>query len=417
MAQSETEPEAAREGRMIAGRYRLQSVLGRGGMGTVWRARDEMLDRDVAVKEVLVRHTLSEDERTTMRERTLREARATARLNHPGIVTVHDVADEDDRPWIVMELVRSRSLQDIVDADGPLPPERVAEIGRQMVAALRAAHAIGILHRDIKPANVLVTTGSADDSNGPPGRAVLTDFGIAQVAGDATLTQTGLLVGSPAYMPPERARGEKATPASDLWSLGATLYAACEGRPPHYRTDAMAVLAAVMTEEPPPPRRAGSLTPVLGGLLLRDPVQRVTAAQAEELLEAVATGTAPHPGPVQATAYDPSPVPGLGHTPSPYEGTAPVPHAYPGGMPTGPAPAPGRSPNIGLLVLVGALATIAIVLAAVLVMRTNGDGKTQNTANDTKQQTGASQGQQDRQSPPQGARRERPAALDGATDG
>ncbi|GAA2423444.1 hypothetical protein GCM10010191_39330 [Actinomadura vinacea] len=283
------------DGRLVAGRYRLLAVVGRGGMGTVWRARDEMLAREVAVKEVLLRQDLSDQEREDRHRRTLREARASARLNHPGVVTVHDVVDEDDRPWIVMELVRARSLQEILDDGEPLPPGRVAGIGRQVVGALRAAHAIGILHRDVKPANVLIT---AED------RAVLTDFGIAQVAGDATLTQTGLLVGSPAYMSPERVKGERAIPASDLWALGATLYAACEGKPPHHRSDAMAVLAAVMTQEPPRPRNAGALAPVLEGLLKTDPVDRLRAEQAEEMLRQVATGASavavPAPAPFGA---------------------------------------------------------------------------------------------------------------------
>jgi Protein kinase domain len=271
------------EDRLLAGRYRLLSVVGRGGMGTVWRALDETLDREVAVKEVLLPSGLSDEERHTRHQRTLREARASARLNHPGVVTVHDVVDEDDRPWIVMELVQARSLQDVIDEDGPLPPGRVAAVGRQIVGALRAAHAIGILHRDVKPANVLVTE---DD------RAVLTDFGIAQMAGDATLTGTGLIMGSPAYMPPERVNGDRAIPASDLWALGATLYAACEGKAPHHRSDAMAVLAAVMTQDVPPPKNAGPLAPVLLGLLERDPVRRMGAESAEEALAAVASGHA-----------------------------------------------------------------------------------------------------------------------------
>ncbi|MFD0905599.1 serine/threonine-protein kinase [Actinomadura sediminis] len=270
-------------GRLLAGRYRLLSVVGRGGMGTVWRAVDETLDREVAVKEVVLPHGLADDERENRHRRTLREARASARLGHPGVVTVHDVVDEDGRPWIVMELVRGRSLQDIIDADGPLDPGRAAAIGRQVVGALRAAHAIGILHRDVKPANVLVT---ADD------RAVLTDFGIAQVAGDATLTGTGMVMGSPAYMSPERVKGDAALPASDLWALGATLYAACEGKAPHHRSDAMAVLAAVMTQDAPPPRNAGPLAPVLVGLLERDPAVRTNAQQAEEALAAIADGRA-----------------------------------------------------------------------------------------------------------------------------
>ncbi|WP_203597748.1 serine/threonine-protein kinase [Actinomadura bangladeshensis] len=271
------------DGRLLAGRYRLESVVGRGGMGTVWRALDETLDREVAVKEVVLPAGLSDGERENRHRRTLREARASARLNHPGVVTVHDVVDEDDRPWIVMELVRARSLQDIVDEDGPLPPGRVATIGRQIAGALRAAHAIGILHRDVKPANVLVADGD---------RAVLTDFGIAQMAGDATLTGTGLIMGSPAYMSPERVNGDPAIPASDLWALGATLYAATEGRAPHHRSDAMAVLAAVMTQDVPPPKNAGPLAPVLTGLLERDPVRRLSGDQAEEALKAVASGHA-----------------------------------------------------------------------------------------------------------------------------
>ncbi|WUI00770.1 serine/threonine protein kinase [Spirillospora sp. NBC_00431] len=309
-------------GRVLAGRYRLESVVGRGGMGTVWRARDETLDREVAVKEVVLPAGLSDGERENRHRRTLREARASARLNHPGVVTVHDVVDEDDRPWIVMELVQARSLQEIVDADGPLPPGRVATIGRQLAGALRAAHAIGILHRDVKPANVLV---AADD------RAVLTDFGIAQLAGDATLTGTGLLMGSPAYMSPERVNGDPAIPASDLWALGATLYAATEGRAPHHRGDPMAVLAAVMTQDVPPPRNAGPLAPVLAGLLERDPVRRMSGDRAEEALAAVASGHAAGLAAAQiasnaTTALDTPPIPAAPSAPAaPAPASVPVP--------------------------------------------------------------------------------------------
>ncbi|MGW2313527.1 protein kinase domain-containing protein [Actinomadura luteofluorescens] len=283
------------DGRLLAGRYRLESVVGRGGMGTVWRATDETLDREVAVKEVVLPAGLSDEERENRHRRTLREARASARLNHPGVVTVHDVVDEDGRPWIVMELVRARSLQEVVEEDGPLPPGRVATIGAQIAGALRAAHAIGVLHRDVKPANVLVT---GDD------RAVLTDFGIAQVAGDATLTGTGLIMGSPAYMSPERVNGDPAIPASDLWALGATLYAASEGRAPHHRSDAMAVLAAVMTQDVPPPKNAGPLAPVLTGLLERDPVRRMTGDRAEAALRAVASGHAADAAAAQIAANE-----------------------------------------------------------------------------------------------------------------
>ncbi|HEU5029896.1 MAG TPA: protein kinase [Spirillospora sp.] len=366
------------EDRLLAGRYRLLSVVGRGGMGTVWRALDETLDREVAVKEVLLPSGLSDEERHNRHQRTLREARASARLNHPGVVTVHDVVDEDDRPWIVMELVQARSLQDVLDEDGPLPPGRVAAVGRQIVGALRAAHAIGILHRDVKPANVLVT---ADD------RAVLTDFGIAQMAGDATLTGTGLIMGSPAYMSPERVNGDRAIPASDLWALGATLYAACEGRAPHHRSDAMAVLAAVMTQEVPPPKNAGPLEPVLLGLLERDPVRRMGAEAAEEALTAVASGHALDQAAAQLAWSHATVADGAGASAGPGTGPTrfapappPVPDMtahYPPGtngqqwapMPGGPGtmgvPRKRRSPV--LPILAGSVVLAAAVAAAVLI--------------------------------------------------
>ncbi|WP_084263493.1 serine/threonine-protein kinase [Actinomadura formosensis] len=266
------------QGRLLGNRYRLDLVVGRGGMGTVWRAFDVMLDREVAVKEVVFPPGLNDDERAVLYERTFREARASARLNHSGVVTVHDVVQEGGRPWIVMELVLAPSLQDIIER-GPMDHRRVAEIGLQMLGALRHAHEKGILHRDVKPSNVLIT-----DS----GRVVLTDFGIAQVEGDATLTQTGLVMGSPAYIPPERVQGERAVPASDLWALGATLYAAVEGRSPYERSDAMSSLQAALTEPVPPARNAGPLTRVLDGLLAREPARRMTAAQAQPLLTQVA---------------------------------------------------------------------------------------------------------------------------------
>lgn len=364
------------EGRLLAGRYRLESVVGRGGMGTVWRARDETLDREVAVKEVVLPAGLSDEERENRHRRTLREARASARLNHPGVVTVHDVVDEDDRPWIVMELVRARSLQDIVDEDGPLPPGRAAVIGRQIAGALRAAHAIGILHRDVKPANVLV----ADDD-----RAVLTDFGIAQLAGEATLTGTGLIMGSPAYMSPERVNGDPAIPASDLWALGATLYAAVEGRAPHHRSDAMAVLAAVMTQDAPPPKNAGPLAPVLTGLLERDPVRRLSGEKAEEALKAIASGHAAGLAAAQlaageATAADGAAVggPDAGGTATrqapPQYGPVPVPPPPPGmtapippdpgrQWPPGHAGPPAPSRRSPIPPILGGVAAAAVILA------------------------------------------------------
>jgi serine/threonine protein kinase len=281
------------EDSVIGRRYRLVSQVGRGGMGRVWHAHDELLHRDVAVKEVIFPPGLSSSDREVLFERTLREARSAARLSHRGIVTVHDVVEEDGRPWIVMEYVRARSLQEIIDDDGPLPPQRVADIGTQMLAALRVAHAAGVLHRDVKPANVLLDAGG---HQGDGTRVVITDFGIARIDGDATLTQTGLVLGSPAYIAPERARGEPASPASDLWALGATLYAACEGRSPHDRVEAMAALSAVLHEEAAPPRRAGPIAPVLMGLLVKDPAQRMTADHAAADLARAARGdTSPRP--------------------------------------------------------------------------------------------------------------------------
>ncbi|TDB81722.1 serine/threonine protein kinase [Actinomadura sp. KC216] len=336
-------------GRVLAGRYRLESVVGRGGMGTVWRARDETLDREVAVKEVVLPAGLDDAERENRHRRTLREARASARLNHPGVVTVHDVVEEDGRPWIVMELVPARSLQEIVEEDGPLPPARAAAIGRQIAGALRAAHAIGILHRDVKPANVLVADGD---------RAVLTDFGIAQVAGDATLTGTGLLIGSPSYMSPERVNGDPAIPASDLWALGATLYAATEGRAPHHRSDPMAVLAAVMTQDVPPPRNAGPLAPVLTGLLERDPVRRMSGDRAEEALTAIASGQAA----ADHTVSDAPPALSTTPVPAPVSVPVPVPVPEPGGQWTAPVPARKRSPV--LPILAGAVTAAAVLAVA-----------------------------------------------------
>ncbi|MEV0345896.1 serine/threonine-protein kinase [Nonomuraea sp. NPDC050680] len=276
--------------RLLAGRYRLLSQLGQGGMGTVWQATDELLRQEVAVKEVRLPSDLDEASRAELTERTLREARAAATLrSHPSIVTVHDVVLDDDRPWIVMELVRGRSLDRVVRDDGPLPPHRVADIGLRMLDALAAAHASGILHRDVKPANVMLT----DD-----GRVLLTDFGIATVAGDTGLTQTGMLTGSPGYIAPERLRGEADGPLADLWSLGATLFTAVEGGPPFARLNEAAVLAAVLMQEPAPFRLAGPLAPVLTAILDKDPEHRCPPDEVASWLEAIsrgdpATGPAP----------------------------------------------------------------------------------------------------------------------------
>ena len=244
-------------------------------MGRVWRAMDVVLHRDVAIKELVPPPGLTSEERQEMRERSLREARAIARLNNINVVRVFDVLRTDADPWIVMEYVPSRSLQDRLAADGPFPPLRAAEIGLGVLNALRAAHRNGVVHRDVKPGNVLI---------GEDGRVVLTDFGLATVPGDPNVTRTGLVLGSPAYIAPERARDGTAGPAADMWSLGATLYAAVEGASPFARSSAIATLAALATENPPPARNAGPLKPVLNGLLRKDPSHRINADEAERLL-------------------------------------------------------------------------------------------------------------------------------------
>ncbi|MEU9450954.1 serine/threonine-protein kinase [Streptomyces sp. NPDC048277] len=269
------------EGRLVAGRYRLTERIGRGGMGTVWRADDEVLARQVALKQLHPRPHLSEDELATLYERTRREARSAARVVHPNVVVVHDVVDDGGRPCIVMEYVPAPTLADLLDGGATLPPEEAARIGLGMIAALRAAHDAGVLHRDVKPGNVLL---------GPGDRVVLTDFGIALTAGSSTLTRTGQMVGSIAYMAPERLRGLTPGPASDLWSLGATLYQAVEGRPPFRRDTAMETAYAIVTDPVEPMKQAGPLEPLVQLLLSKDPADRPSAGQAERALLATWSG-------------------------------------------------------------------------------------------------------------------------------
>jgi serine/threonine protein kinase len=271
-------------GRVVAGRYALGGELGRGGMGVVWRATDLVLSREVAVKEVTLAFHLSDAERAVLRERTLREARAAARLTHPCVTSVYDVVEDEGKPWVVMQHVPSRSLQQLLQEGEPLPPHDVARIGLDVLAAVEAAHAAGIVHRDVKPANVLV---------GEDGRAHLTDFGIATTTGDSTLTTQGAVLGSPSYMSPQRANGDDPQPADDLWSLGATLYTAVEGHLPFDRGEPMATLLAVVSEEPAPMLAAGPLEPVLRGLLTKAPAQRMPVAEVRRQLEAVLSGRRP----------------------------------------------------------------------------------------------------------------------------
>ena len=270
--------------RLLGGRYRLHEVVGRGGMGTVWAGEDELLGRPVAVKEVLPPPNLSENDLEELRHRTLKEARAAARISSPAALTVHDVVEENGHPWIVMELLASRTLDDVLK-ERTLSPTEAATLGLTILSALRAAESAGVLHRDVKPANVMFR-GTDDDVS----RAVLTDFGIARFVGDPNVTMTGTLVGSPAYVAPERATGHPATSASDLWSLGVTLWTALEGRSPFEREGALPTLTAIVTEDLPAAQRTGPLAPVLEGLLRKEPGQRTAAAELHAQLQAVAGG-------------------------------------------------------------------------------------------------------------------------------
>ncbi|CAM5372885.1 Serine/threonine-protein kinase PknD [Streptomyces alboniger] len=264
--------------RVIAGRYQLEERLGRGGMGVVWRATDQLLGRSVAVKELPLDDALSAEGARRRRDRTLREARAVAQLSHPHIIVVHDVVEHDERPYIVMELIEGASLAERIATHGPVDADEAARIGVALLGALRAAHEAGVLHRDIKPANVLLEDGTD--------RIVLTDFGIAQVAGATTLTETGSFVGSPEYTAPERMSGSRTGPASDLWSLGALLCTVLSGESPFRRDSLGGILHAVVSAEIRPPAQATPILPVVRGLLERDPERRLDAEQAERMLRA-----------------------------------------------------------------------------------------------------------------------------------
>ncbi|WP_030854691.1 serine/threonine-protein kinase [Streptomyces sp. NRRL S-475] len=281
------------QGLLVAGRYRLAESIGSGGMGRVWRAHDEVLHRSVAIKELTAALYVSESEQAILLARTRAEARAAARINHSAVVTVHDVLEHDGRPWIVMELVEGRSLADAVKEEGRVEPREAARIGLWVLRALRAAHTAGVLHRDIKPGNVLL---------GRDGRVLLTDFGIAQIEGDTTITRTGEVVGSVDYLAPERVRGNDPGPSSDLWALGATLYTAVEGRSPFRRTTPLTTMQAVVEEEAAELRHAGPLTPVIISLLRKDPGTRPDVSEAEQMLAEAAEGRRPN----GAQAYVPT---------------------------------------------------------------------------------------------------------------
>ncbi|MCZ4512970.1 serine/threonine-protein kinase [Streptomyces sp. ActVer] len=268
------------EGRLIAGRYRLIERVGRGGMGTVWRAEDEVLSREIALKRLHAQQHLSEDELATVHERTRREARSAARITHPNVVVVHDVLDDEGLPCIVMEYVHGTTLGALLKDGGALPPGEAARVGLGMIAALRAAHAAGVLHRDVKPGNVLL---------GGNGRVVLTDFGIAMATGTSTLTKTGEIIGSIDYIAPERMRGHKPGPTADLWALGATLFQSVEGRPPFRKATAMETAYAIAVDPLAPMKQAGPLEPLIEMLLAKDPDERPSAEETERALRVVAS--------------------------------------------------------------------------------------------------------------------------------
>jgi hypothetical protein len=287
----------APEGQRVAGRYRLLRLLATGGMGRVWLAADEMLHREVAIKKCALPDGLNADEQELVRGLTLREARAFARVSHPNVIRILDVLPGEDEPWIVMEYLPSRSLLQVIQESGPLPPARAAAVGLAVLNGLNAASRAGVLHLDVKPANVLI---------GHDGRIVLADFGPAVTAeGVRALAGAGIILGSPKYVAPERLSGGDSTPQADLWSLGATLYHAVEGRPPYVRETTEATLQALADSTPDPPQRAGPLADVLTGLLQRDPADRLTHAEVEDRLSRVAEPAEP---PAPAEAEPPAPV-------------------------------------------------------------------------------------------------------------
>ncbi|MEU7467259.1 protein kinase [Streptomyces sp. NPDC044984] len=369
------------QGSLVAGRYRLGETIGSGGMGRVWRAHDEVLHRAVAIKELTAALYVSDSEQAMLLARTRAEARAAARINHSAVVTVHDVLEHDGRPWIVMELIEGRSLADAVKEQERVDPREAARIGLWVLRALRAAHTAGVLHRDVKPGNVLL---------GRDGRVLLTDFGIAQIDGDTAITRTGEVVGSVDYLAPERVRGHDPGPSSDLWALGATLYAAVEGVSPFRRTSPLTTMQAVVEEEAEEPRHAGPLGPVISALLRKDPGTRPDAARAEQMLAEAAEGRRPR----AAQEYVPTRAVDA-HAPLPYEtGPESVPRApqvpqvpqapqYPQGGPTAvqqpyapPAVAPRRRVRGRVLALVVVLAAIIGGGTAVMLQQEDRGGTT-----------------------------------------
>jgi serine/threonine protein kinase len=318
-------PENRLAHQVVAGRYELLERVGRGGFGVVWRACDTLLQRHVALKEIHIPGFLDDGDRAELREKVLKEARAAARLDHPGAVTVFDVLDDDDQPVIVMELVEAPDLSELVSLHGPLPPAEAARIGLEVLDVLAAAHSRGIVHRDVKPGNVLV---------GPGDRVRLGDFGVAAILDDPTVSTSGAVTGSPAYMAPEQATNKGAVPESDLWSLGATLYFAVEGRPPFDKGAPLPTLTSIVHDPPRPAEHAGALGPVLDGLLVKDPQARLESGPLRDRLAQVMTAASPAPAVTRSDdtavlqmddVVVPPPPPPVAEAPPPRPPPAPVP--------------------------------------------------------------------------------------------
>ena len=385
-------PDTRAAHQLVADRYELLETVGRGGFGVVWRACDTLLERHVAVKEVHIPGFLDEQDRVDLREKVLKEARAAARLDHPGAVTVYDVIDDDGRPVIVMELVEAPTLAQLVAERGPLPPAEVAHIGLEVLAVLEAAHEHGIVHRDVKPANVMVA-----DS----GRVRLGDFGVAAILDDPTVSTSGAVTGSPAYMAPEQATNKGAVAESDLWSLGATMYFAVEGQPPFDKGAAVPTLASIVQDPPRPAERAGALQPVLAGLLVKSPSERLRPPELRERLAAVASGTpaAPRvddtavlsleetaPAPVAPAPVTPAPPPPPPPPPERVVDSRPHttpdrPHPRPvsaAPRPVAPAPAPAPRRRVPAA-LVGVVALVVVALIGIL-LATRHSGSPSSTA-------------------------------------
>jgi hypothetical protein len=352
-------------GDLIAARYRVVSRVGGGSMGVVWHARDDVLRRDVAVKELLLQPGISDQQADEARRRAMREGRITARLHDPNAITVYDVAEHNGRPCLIMEYLPSTSLADVLAERTTLPVPDVARVGQQVAGALASAHDAGIVHRDVKPGNVLMTED---------GTAKLTDFGISRAVGDGTITATGVLAGTPAYLPPEVVEGQDADFRGDVFSLGATLYAAVEGTPPFGLTDnPIAMLHRIATKDIVPPTRAGALTGTLTWMLRKDPAQRPTMRQAQQALAAIADGRTPTEVPPVVPVVVPSEAPTAVATEIvPAEPVAEPAAATAAAAPVAAAPVAGASASRGGRsrrgkVLVAALAVAALVIAGVVV--------------------------------------------------